>query len=140
MKLLMVTFIAGILFGLGLTVSEMVDPARVSGFLDIAGAWDPTLLLVMGGALAVTLPLFPFIRKRRQPLFSESFSLPTTKELDWKLISGAVLFGIGWGISGFCPGPALSALVTGMPEVIFFVLAMAAGQLLAMLFERQRKS
>jgi uncharacterized membrane protein YedE/YeeE len=137
MKLLIVTFIAGILFGIGLTVSEMVDPARVSGFLDIAGAWDPTLLLVMGGALAVTLPTFPLIQKRQRPLFIDKFSLPTKNDLDWKLISGAVLFGIGWGISGFCPGPALSALITGMPEVIYFVLAMAAGQLLAMLFERQ---
>ena len=140
MKLLISTFIAGILFGVGLTGSEMVDPARVSGFLDIAGAWDPTLLLVMGGALAVTLPAFTLIQKRERPLFIDKFSLPTKNDLDWKLISGAVLFGIGWGISGFCPGPALSALVTGMPEVIYFVLAMASGQLLAMLFERRRKS
>jgi len=140
MKLLISTFIAGILFGVGLTVSEMVDPARVSGFLDIAGAWDPTLLLVMGGALAVTVPAFPLIQKRERPLFIDKFSLPTKNDLDWKLISGAALFGIGWGISGFCPGPALSALVTGMPEVIYFVLAMAGGQLLAMLFERRRKS
>jgi uncharacterized membrane protein YedE/YeeE len=140
MKLLISTFIAGILFGIGLAMSEMVDPARVSGFLDIAGAWDPTLLLVMGGALAVTLPAFTLIQKRERPLFIDKFSLPTKNDLDWKLISGAVLFGIGWGISGFCPGPALSALVTGMPEVIYFVLAMASGQLLAMLFERRRKS
>lgn len=131
MKNLIITFVAGVLFGIGLTISEMVDPARVSGFLDISGSWDPTLLLVMGGALAVTIPAFPLILKRKTPLFSATFSLPTKKDLDWKLIYGAILFGIGWGIAGFCPGPAISALVTGMPEVIGFVLAMMAGQYLA---------
>jgi len=131
MKTLISTFIAGLLFGLGLSVSEMIDPARVSGFLDIAGQWDATLLFVMGGALAVTVPVFPLILKRDRPLFSEKFNLPTRKDIDWKLVIGAALFGLGWGIAGFCPGPAISALATGMPEVFYFVLAMMGGQLLA---------
>ena len=136
MKLFLTTFVAGLLFGMGLAVSEMVDPGRVTGFLDIAGQWDPTLLLVMGGALAITLPGFYMVLKLPGPWFAERFSLPTKKDLDWRLIAGATLFGIGWGMAGFCPGPALAALVTLSPQVVLFMLAMIAGQLLAMLVEK----
>jgi len=123
-------FTAGLLFGLGLTVSGMSNPAKVIGFLDIAGAWDPTLILVMGGGIAVTISAFHLILKRSQPLFAEKFYLPTLKHIDHKLLLGAVLFGLGWGIAGFCPGPALAALVTLNPTVLLFVAAMASGMIL----------
>jgi uncharacterized membrane protein YedE/YeeE len=127
----------GALFGFGLAVSEMIDPARVIGFLDVTGRWDPTLLFVMGGALAVTLPGFPLILRRARPLFAEFFALPTKSRLDTSLIGGAIIFGIGWGIAGFCPGPALAALTSGSPGVALFVVAMIAGQWAGSLFERR---
>ncbi|MBI2182173.1 MAG: YeeE/YedE family protein [Deltaproteobacteria bacterium] len=128
-------FLVGTLFGFGLAVSEMIDPARVIGFLDVAGRWDPTLLFVMGGALAVTLPGFPLILRRARPLLAEFFALPTKSKLDGSLIVGAIIFGIGWGIAGFCPGPALAALASGSPAVALFVVAMIAGQWAASLLE-----
>ena len=127
----------GALFGFGLAVSEMIDPARVIGFLDVGGRWDPTLLFVMGGALAVTLPTFPLILRRARPLFAEFFALPTKSRLDGSLIAGAIIFGIGWGIAGFCPGPALAALTSGSPGVALFVVAMIAGQWAGSLFEQR---
>jgi uncharacterized membrane protein YedE/YeeE len=118
---------AGVLFGLGLAVSQMVNPAKVIGFLDVAGKWDPTLLFVMGGALAVTVPAFRWVVKRPYPLFAAGFALPTRKDLDARLIAGAALFGVGWGLAGLCPGPAVTALVTlALPIAVFFV-AMLAG-------------
>jgi len=128
-------FLVGTLFGFGLAVSEMIDPARVIGFLDVTGRWDPTLLFVMGGALAVTLPGFPLILRRARPLLAEFFALPTKSKLDGSLIAGAIIFGIGWGIAGFCPGPALAALASGSPAVALFVVAMIAGQWAASLLE-----
>ena len=128
-------FLVGTLFGFGLAVSEMIDPARVIGFLDVTGRWDPTLLFVMGGALAVTLPGFPLILQRARPLLAEFFALPTQSKLDGSLIAGAIIFGIGWGIAGFCPGPALAALASGSPAVALFVVAMIAGQWAASLLE-----
>lgn len=122
--------VAGILFGLGLTISGMSNPGKVIGFLDLAGNWDPTLLLVMGGGVLVTIPAFHWILKRPEPLFADKFYLPTIKQVDRKLLAGAVLFGIGWGIAGFCPGPALAALVTLNSSVLLFVAAMIAGMLL----------
>ncbi len=127
MKNNLVALIAGILFGLGLTISEMVDPARVIGFLDITGDWDPTLALVMASALLVTLPSFSFILRCHRPLCADKFSLPDKKNIDKPLIIGASLFGIGWGLGGFCPGPAITALVTLSPDVMLFVLAMLVG-------------
>ena len=124
-------FASGIIFGLGLTISEMVNPARVIGFLDIAGRWDPTLIFVMGGALAVTAALYPFILRRTGPILDHRFFLPTKRDIDRPLILGSVLFGIGWGLGGLCPGPALAALASGSPAVSLFVLAMIAGQWLA---------
>jgi len=125
------TFASGTIFGLGLTISEMINPARVIGFLDITGWWDPTLMFVMGGALAVTIPAFTLIMRRTQPLLDGQFVLPTKRNIDRPLILGAAIFGIGWGLGGFCPGPALAALASGAPAVILFVIAMIVGQLLA---------
>jgi uncharacterized membrane protein YedE/YeeE len=118
---------AGVVFGLGLAVSQMVNPAKVIGFLDVAGKWDPTLLFVMGGALLVTMPAFRWVVKRPYPLFAAGFVLPTKKDIEPRLVIGAALFGVGWGLAGFCPGPAVTALVTlGLPVLVFFV-AMLAG-------------
>jgi len=131
MALPLSSFVIGIFFGLGLAVSEMINPARVIGFLDVAGRWGPTLMFVMGGALAITLPGYALILRRRQPLFNGEFFLPTKRDIDRQLILGAALFGIGWGLGGFCPGPALASLASGSPAVFLFVLAMIAGQWLA---------
>jgi len=124
---MLVNLFAGAFFGLGLAVSGMVDPAKVIGFLDVAGDWDPTLAFVMGGALLVTIPAFRLIFKRPRPVLAEDFELPTKKELDAQLLGGSALFGVGWGLSGFCPGPAVTALATGLTPVFAFVVAMLAG-------------
>ena len=115
------------LFGLGLTVSAMVNPAKVIGFLDLFGNWDPSLALVMLGGLAVTIPAFQLILKRDRPLLETRFFLPTSKDIDRRLIGGAVLFGVGWGLAGLCPGPALTTLVTLNGSVWLFVIAMIGG-------------
>ena len=128
--------IAGIIFGSGLALSQMTDPERVLGFLDIAGRWDPTLLLVMGGALAVTVPMFPLVLRRERPLNGEKFRLPIKTTIDPPLVIGAAIFGVGWGIAGFCPGAALAALGTGSPAVMVFIGAMIAGQWFAGRFDR----
>jgi uncharacterized protein len=123
--------VGGTLFGLGLTISEMVNPAKVIGFLDVAGDWDPTLAFVMGGALLVTVPAFRIMSiKRSQPVLEDDFELPTKKEVDARLVGGSALFGVGWGLSGFCPGPAVTALATGLTPVIAFVAALIAGMAL----------
>jgi uncharacterized membrane protein YedE/YeeE len=132
-----VALFAGTLFGLGLAVSGMMNPRKVIGFLDVAGAWDPTLAFVMGGALLVTVPAFRLILGRGRPILADGFSLPTSSALDARLLGGAALFGVGWGLSGFCPGPAVAALVTGLTPVFAFVAAMLAGMVLyAWLFEK----
>ena len=122
--------LAGTVFGLGLAVSGMINPAKVLGFLDVAGAWDPTLLFVMCGALAVTMPAFRYVLKRGQPWFAPGFALPGKADLDPRLIAGAALFGIGWGLVGLCPGPAVAGLVSGQAAAYAFVAAMLAGFLL----------
>lgn len=127
MKRAFVALLAGGLFGLGLAVSGMMNPAKVIGFLDFAGSWDPTLALVMGGALLVTLPAFRLILRRPRPLLEDRFFVPRKKDLDVRLLGGAVLFGLGWGIVGFCPGPALVAIVAEVWPVAAFVGAMVAG-------------
>jgi uncharacterized protein len=105
----------------------MVNPAKVLNFLDVAGTWDPTLAFVMGGALLVTIPAFRLILKRSQPLFARRFYMPTKQDIDARLVIGAALFGIGWGLAGLCPGPAITALATGLLPVVGFVAAMVAG-------------
>ena len=132
-----VALFAGMLFGLGLAISGMMNPAKVVGFLDVAGGWDPTLAFVMGGALVVTVPAFRLILGRPRPILADGFALPTKSALDGRLLGGAALFGVGWGLSGFCPGPAVAALVTGLTPVFAFVAAMMAGMVLyAWVFER----
>ncbi len=119
---------AGLLFGLGMAVSGMVDPNNVIGFLDITGNWLPDLAFVMGGGLLVFLPCFLLIIKpRSKPIFAESFSLSHLKSIDKKLVMGAAIFGLGWGIAGLCPGPVASSLLAGNVDVIYFFLAMMAG-------------
>ena len=102
--------VSGLLFGIGLIVSGMTNPAKIQNFLDVAGSWDPSLAFVMGGAIAVTMPAYILLRKRSAPLFAMAFQWPTATTLDTKLIGGATIFGIGWGASGFCPGPSITAV------------------------------
>ncbi|WP_373084447.1 DUF6691 family protein [Zhongshania sp.] len=133
----LILLIAGALFGAGITVSGMANPAKVQNFLDIAGQWDPSLALVMGAALMITTPGFFFVFKRQKPRFAGAFALPTKKDIDSKLVLGAVMFGAGWGLSGLCPAPALVALLTGAMPFLVFILAMFAGILLhRQLFEK----
>ncbi|MIL09622.1 YeeE/YedE family protein [Salmonella enterica subsp. enterica] len=124
---LLVNFALGLLFGLGLVISGMANPAKVLNFLDLAGSWDPSLIFVMGGALAVTLVGYRLVFGRGRPLFAPQFSLPTKRDIDPQLVAGAGIFGIGWGLSGLCPGPALTALHIGSAPVLAFILAMLAG-------------
>jgi uncharacterized membrane protein YedE/YeeE len=119
--------VSGTLFGAGLTVSGMTDPARVRGFLDVFGAWDPTLVFVMGGAVLVMAVAWRIRNRMGAPIFAERFSLPDRTDLDGRLITGSVLFGIGWGIAGLCPCPALASLALSPLSVLPFVLAMLAG-------------
>ena len=125
------TLLSGLLFGTGLTISGMVNPMKILNFLDISGPWDPTLIFVMGAGLVVTLLGYQIIFKRSAPLFATSFRLPTSQDIDAKLLGGAALFGLGWGLTGFCPGPAIASLVFGRTESITFVIAMAAGMIIA---------
>lgn len=127
-------FAAGILFGVGLTISGMISPAKVLAFLDVAGAWDPSLALVMAGALFATFIGYRLVLRRPAPLLAPSFSLPTGRAIDGRLIAGAAMFGAGWGLAGFCPGPAIAALVTGSLKAAAFVVAMAIGMRLHQLF------
>ncbi len=120
-------YLIGLVFGVGISISGMANPAKVLNFFDIAGTWDPSLAFVMGGALIVTFIGYRFVLKRPAPMMSESFQLPTRRDLDLPLIAGSAVFGIGWGISGFCPGGALPALGTGRIEVVTFVIALLAG-------------
>lgn len=131
MKKILAALGSGTLFGVGLAWSGMTNPGRVTGFLDVAGAWDPTLALVMIAGLAVATPAFRLILGRPRPLLDERFRLPTKTALDRPLLAGAAVFGVGWGLAGLCPGPALAGLVTGSPLVLLFVVAMIAGQWLA---------
>ncbi|HEX2728971.1 MAG TPA: DUF6691 family protein [Rubrobacteraceae bacterium] len=124
---ILAALVSGLIFGLGLAISGMMNPAKVIGFLDVAGDWDPTLAFVMGGALLVTSPAYRVILKRQRPVLESNFSLPTKKTLDAPLIGGSALFGVGWGLVGFCPGPAVAALGTGLAPVLVFVAAMLTG-------------
>jgi uncharacterized membrane protein YedE/YeeE len=120
-------FLIGLIFGLGIIVSGMINPAKVLNFFDVAGSWDPSLAFVMGGALITTMIGYRFVLARPAPWFGGSFKLPVGSRIDARLLGGAALFGIGWGIAGFCPGGAIPALGTGRTEVIIFMAALIAG-------------
>jgi uncharacterized membrane protein YedE/YeeE len=127
MKTYLIALTSGTLFGIGLALSHMINPNKVLNFLDVAGHWDPSLLFVMIGALSVAMIAFRFILKRPSPLWSDSFQLPQKTSLDLKLISGAAIFGIGWGMSGYCPGPSVTGLSLFSPESVIMVIAIYLG-------------
>lgn len=131
MKRIALAAIAGALFGLGLAVSGMTNPDKVLNFLDLSGQWDPSLALVMGGALAITVPGFAWIRRRHVSLSGDALPGPPSSTIDRRLLIGSALFGIGWGIAGYCPGPALANLAHGTLEALVFVVAVVAGSQLA---------
>lgn len=132
--------ISGLLFGMGLSLSGMTDPAKVQGFLDITGAWMPDLAFVMGGALLVTLTMTSGILRREKPLLAGAFNIPALKTIDRRLIGGSLIFGIGWGLSGYCPGPALVSLSYGYNTTLVFCLAMTAGMFGATLLNSKPRS
>ena len=127
MKALLVSFASGIVFAFGLGISGMTRPIKVIGFLDFAGKWDASLAFVMIGAIAVYFIAYRLVRRRTAPLLAGKFSVPERKDIDLNLIVGAAIFGAGWGLGGFCPGPAITSLASGAAPVAVFVLAMAAG-------------
>lgn len=132
--------VSGILFGLGMAVSGMIDPAKVIGFLDISGNWDPSLAFVMGGALAVFMPsYFLIIKPRKQSVSGAEMCTPTNTKIDARLLSGAALFGIGWGLAGICPGPAVASLALGNVSIVLFFVAMLAGSIFAKLLINSRE-
>ena len=123
--------LSGLLFGAGITLSGMVNPMKVQNFMDIFGRWDPTLIFVMGGALAVTYAGYQMVLKSPRPRFAAAFIIPSLQGIDERLIGGAVVFGLGWGLTGFCPGPAIASLVFGYWPSVLFVVSMAAGMAIA---------
>ena len=127
MKRILAAFLAGAVFGLGLVVGRMSDPNVVLGFLDVAGDFDPSLLFVMAGAVGTTLIAFRFVLRRDRPLFDGDFHLPTAKVVDARLVGGAALFGVGWGLSGYCPGPLLVGVAGGSATALLFLPAMLVG-------------
>jgi uncharacterized membrane protein YedE/YeeE len=129
-------FLVGLLFGLGLLLSGMTDPGKVIGFLDLAGAWDPSLAFVMGGAIAVGFFAFGLARKRTVSLLGGALHLPKASQIDRRLVIGSLVFGAGWGLAGFCPGPGVVSMAAGQPKALSFVLAMLAGMALQSLAER----
>jgi uncharacterized membrane protein YedE/YeeE len=124
---MLAAFVSALIFGLGLGLSGMTLPSKVIGFLDITGAWDPSLAAVMVGAILVHSISFRLIAKRKSPMLTAEFQIPSRRDIDWRLILGAVLFGAGWGLGGFCPGPALVGLATGQGPVVIFVASMLVG-------------
>jgi hypothetical protein len=140
MRPLLSAFLSGLLFALGLGLSGMTDPANVLGFLDVAGDWDPRLAFLMVGAIAVHAALRPLIFKRERPLFAPSFPSFPSSRVDAKLLVGAALFGVGWGMSGYCPGPVLTSLASGAPPVLVFVLAMFGGMYLAQVLQARQSA
>lgn len=138
MKQSLAALLAGAVFGVGLVVAQMVNPDKVLAFLDLAGAWDPSLALVMGGAAGLTLLAFPLVLRRAGPLLDQGFHLPTARDIDRRLLVGAAIFGIGWGTAGYCPGPALVALTFGTVEPWLFVIALIVGSLAAKWFTETR--
>lgn len=123
-------YLIGLIFGLGILISGMINPAKVLNFFDVFGTWDPSLMFVMGGALAITATGYWLLFRQHKPIWGESFDVPKNRKIDFRLVAGAAIFGIGWGISGFCPGGAIPALGTGLPPVVVFVLSLITGMAL----------
>jgi uncharacterized protein len=132
---LLLALVTGVIFAAGLTLGGMTDPAKVQGFLNVggiaSGQWDPSLAFVMTGALIVSFIAFWSSKRRKTPWLAATFEVPTRKDIDWRLILGAVIFGAGWGIGGYCPGPALASVLSGEKEIAYFILPMIAGMLIA---------
>ena len=137
---LLTALLAGLVFGFGLILSGMVNPAKVLAFLDLAGAWDPSLALVMVGAIGVAFPAFRWLAGRSRSVFAEPLHLPTRRDIDKPLVLGSLGFGVGWGLAGLCPGPALVALGALRFEAVLFVAAMLAGMGLYEVIERRRRA
>lgn len=134
---LLAALISGALFGIGLAMAGMTDARRIIGFLDLTGNWNPTLAFVLGGAVLTSALLFPLIKKQGHPLFDTKFRIPNRTDIDAKLLGGAALFGIGWGLAGYCPGPAIAGLGTLSTEALWFVPAMLGGSLIHSLFDKR---
>jgi uncharacterized membrane protein YedE/YeeE len=134
-----VAFACGVVFALGLGVGGMTQPPRVLGFLDVAGEWDPRLAFVMLGAIAVYAPVYRVMARRGRAIFAPELQVPTRRDIDGRLVTGALVFGIGWGLAGLCPGPALTSLASGRPEALVFVGAMSAGIAAARLVDVDRR-
>ena len=130
-------FVVGLIFGVGLMLSGMTDPGKVVGFLDITGAWDPSLALVMGGAIGVGVFAFAWAKKRSQSLLGKAFDWPASEQIDRRLVIGSLVFGMGWGLAGFCPGPALVSLAAGQEKALYFVGAMIFGMIAFELMQRR---
>lgn len=138
--LVFASWLSGLVFGLGLIVSGMANPAKVLGFLDLTGAWDPSLAFVMGGAIGVGMVAFFVAGRRERSLLGAEMKLPTARHIDRRLVLGGLAFGVGWGVAGFCPGPALVAVGMGEPKALVFVAAMLVGMGLFEVLERRRES
>lgn len=136
---ILIALLVGLVFGLGLIVSGMTEPARVLGFLDLAGRWNPSLAFVMGGAIAVALPAFVVAARRQRTLTGAPLQLPTATRIDRRLVLGALAFGAGWGLAGLCPGPALALIATGNGKVLVFVASMLVGMGMFEVVERWRR-
>jgi uncharacterized membrane protein YedE/YeeE len=130
------SFLVGLIFGIGLILAGMTNPAKVIGFLDITGTWDPSLAFVMGGAILVAIVAFRFAKKRTVNFLGGAMRMPTSDMIDKRLVIGSLLFGAGWGMAGFCPGPALTSIGTGNPKAVIFVIAMIAGMAIFELADR----
>jgi len=130
-----IALLAGLIFGVGLIIAGMTDPSKVIGFLDIAGVWNPSLAFVMLGGITVATLAFRFATTQTQSFFGSAFQIPTTTQIDWRLIIGSLLFGIGWGLAGYCPGPALASIATGGSKPVVFTLAMLGGMAIFELLE-----
>ncbi|HWK69521.1 MAG TPA: YeeE/YedE family protein [Burkholderiaceae bacterium] len=137
MKIVM-ALVVGLLFGLGLILSGMSDPGKVLGFLDLAGNWDPSLAFVMGGAVVVGSLVFPFATKRPKSILGDAMRLPTATQIDRRLVLGGLTFGVGWGLAGYCPGPALASLAQGDIKPVLFVIAMLVGMAVFELLDRTK--
>jgi uncharacterized membrane protein YedE/YeeE len=131
LKLTLSALVSGVLFGIGLSISQMTDPAKVIGFLDITGNWDPSLALVMGSALLISILAHKVRSKRPSPILANNFDLPTKKHIDFRLIGGSILFGVGWGLVGLCPGPAIASIAQFSQPLLIFLAAMLISMLIA---------